>query len=72
MKKAWNYECKLEMLDILIYVLQTGMGKGKNGIPGLPMSRCPHCEYITDGVNYFPESLWCGKNQGRKYGDYSK
>ncbi|MGN2338668.1 hypothetical protein ACTFIN_11185 [Clostridium cagae] len=56
----------------MIYVLQTGMGKGKNGIPGLPMSRCPHCEYITDGVNYFPESLWCGKNQGRKYGDYSK
>lgn len=36
------------------------------------MARCPHCEYITDGVNYFPESLWYGKNQGRKYGDYSK
>lgn len=24
---------------------------------GLPMPRCPHCEYITGNVNYFPEVL---------------
>jgi hypothetical protein len=25
------------------------------------MPRCPHCDYITDGVNYFPEVLRYGK-----------
>ena len=24
---------------------------------GVPMPRCPHCEFITDGANYFPEVL---------------
>lgn len=24
---------------------------------GMPMPRCPHCEYITGNVNYFPEVL---------------
>ena len=31
------------------------------------MARCPHCEYITDGVGYFPEPLWYGKNEGGEY-----
>ena len=24
---------------------------------GIPMPRCPHCEYITGNVKYFPEVL---------------
>ncbi len=28
---------------------------------GVPMPRCPHCEFITDGANYFPEVLKYGK-----------
>lgn len=27
----------------------------------IPMPRCPHCEYITDGVYFYPEVLKYGK-----------
>ena len=41
--------------EFMIYVISTkGLG---SSIPqaGIPMPRCPHCEFITDGANYFPE-----------------
>jgi len=46
--------------DFMIHVIST-KGLGPN-IPqaGIPMPRCPHCEFITDGVNYFPEVLKYG------------
>jgi hypothetical protein len=28
---------------------------------GFPMPRCPHCEYITNGVKYIPEVLKYGE-----------
>lgn len=46
--------------DFMIHVIST-KGLGPN-IPqaGIPMPRCPHCEFITDGANYFPEVLKYG------------
>ncbi|WP_207706255.1 YwqJ-related putative deaminase, partial [Clostridium sp. HBUAS56017] len=40
--------------DFMIYVVRSGK---KLKPKGLPMPRCPHCEFITDGANYFPEVL---------------
>ena len=47
---------KLE--DFMVYVVRSGK---KLKPRGLPMPRCPHCEYITDGASYFPEVLKYGK-----------
>ncbi|WP_326497918.1 YwqJ-related putative deaminase [Clostridium sp. ZS2-4] len=51
-----NPTAKLE--DFMVYVVRSGK---KLKPRGLPMPRCPHCEYITNGASYFPEVL--------KYGD---
>lgn len=47
--------------DFMIHVIRT-KGLGPN-IPevGIPMPRCPHCEFITNGANYFPEVLKYGE-----------
>lgn len=47
--------------EFMIHVISTkGLGPS---IPraGIPMPRCPHCEYITNGSNYYPEVLKYGK-----------
>ncbi|MHC1748101.1 MAG: YwqJ-related putative deaminase [Cellulosilyticaceae bacterium] len=46
----------VESLDELILTVIKGPKCGWKKI-GIPMPRCPHCEFITDGVNYFPEVL---------------
>ena len=51
-----NPNAKLE--DFMVYVVRSGK---KLKPRGLPMPRCPHCEYITDGSSYFPEVLKYGK-----------
>uniref|UniRef100_UPI0022E5EFDE YwqJ-related putative deaminase n=4 Tax=Clostridium butyricum TaxID=1492 RepID=UPI0022E5EFDE len=51
-----NPNAKLE--DFMVYVVRSGK---KLKPRGLPMPRCPHCEYITDGASYFPEVLKYGK-----------
>ncbi len=51
-----NPNAKLE--DFMVYVVRLGK---KLKPRGLPMPRCPHCEYITDGSSYFPEVLKYGK-----------
>ena len=47
-----NPNAKLE--DFMVYVVRSGK---KLKPRGLPMPRCPHCEYITHGASYFPEVL---------------
>lgn len=51
-----NPTAKLD--EIMVYVVRSGK---KLKPRGLPMPRCPHCEYITNGANYFPEVLKYGK-----------
>lgn len=57
LNKALNAREDAEISDIMCFVIQTGRDKKKLTIEGLPMARCPHCEYITDEVVYFPEPL---------------
>ncbi|MBU3202423.1 YwqJ-related putative deaminase [Clostridium estertheticum] len=43
--------------DFMIHVIST-KGLGPNiPVAGIPMPRCPHCEFITAGAKYFPEVL---------------
>lgn len=51
-----NPTAKLE--DFMVYVVRSGK---KLKPRGLPMPRCPHCEYITNGASYFPEVLKYGE-----------
>ena len=30
-------------------------------VAGMPVPRCPHCEYLTDGIYFYPEVLKYGK-----------
>jgi hypothetical protein len=46
----------IKSLDELTLTVIKGLKCGWKKI-GMPMPRCPHCEFITDGVNYFPEVL---------------
>ena len=51
--------------DFMIHVISTrNLGPS---IPqaGIPMPRCPHCEFITNGANYFPEVLKYGNKNIR-------
>ena len=50
---------KAELKDFMVYVVRSGR---KLQPKGLPMPRCPHCEYITNGVSYFPEGLHYGRS----------
>ncbi|MBY7064547.1 hypothetical protein FDE98_07040 [Clostridium sporogenes] len=50
-----NPNAKLD--NFMVYVVRSGK---KLKPKGLPMPRCPHCEFITDGANYFPEVLKYG------------
>ncbi|WP_152667813.1 YwqJ-related putative deaminase [Aneurinibacillus tyrosinisolvens] len=44
--------------DFMLHVINAG---GKTPTRGMPIPRCPHCEYLTNDVNYFPEVLKYGK-----------
>lgn len=46
--------------DFLMYVINSGQ-RGSPTKWGQPIPRCPHCEYITNGVKFFPESMIYGK-----------
>ncbi|NFE80016.1 YwqJ-related putative deaminase [Clostridium sporogenes] len=50
-----NTNAKLD--NFMVYVVRSGK---KLKPKGLPMPRCPHCEFITDGANYLPEVLKYG------------
>jgi RHS repeat-associated protein len=45
-----------KMEDFLLYTINSGQ-RSSSTRWGLPVPRCPHCEVITDGVQYFPESM---------------
>ncbi|WP_169334451.1 YwqJ-related putative deaminase [Hahella ganghwensis] len=49
-----------DISDFLLYTINSGQ-KGSAAKFGTPVPRCPHCEFITDGVQYFPEPLKYGK-----------
>lgn len=49
-----------QMDDFLLYTINAGQ-RGSPTRWGLPVPRCPHCELITNGVQYFPEPLRYGK-----------
>ncbi|WP_298845021.1 YwqJ-related putative deaminase [Clostridium sp.] len=54
---ARNYA---RLCDFMVHVIS--VRKISRKIPaGVPMAKCPHCEYITIGSNYFPEVLKYGK-----------
>jgi hypothetical protein len=40
--------------DFLLYVVNAG---GKAPTRGMPIPRCPHCEFLTNGTKYFPKDL---------------
>jgi len=42
--------------EFLLYTINSGQ-KTSAAKWGLPVPRCPHCEYITDGVSYHPGPL---------------
>lgn len=44
--------------EFLLHVVNAG---GKAPTRGMPIPRCPHCEYLTDGTKYFPGDLTYGK-----------
>ena len=49
-----------DISDFLLYTINSGQ-KGATAKWGMPVPRCPHCEFITDGIQYFPETLTYGK-----------
>lgn len=51
-----NPNVKLE--DFMVYVVRSGKKLKPRGVP---IPRCPHCEYITNGASYFSEVLKYGK-----------
>lgn len=42
-----------EVSDFLIYAINSGQ-KGSAARWGQPVPRCPHCEFITDGADFYP------------------
>jgi hypothetical protein len=46
--------------DFMVHVISTKPLGPNIPAAGMPMPRCPHCEYITNGVNYIPEVLKYG------------
>jgi YwqJ-like deaminase len=54
-----NPNSKLD--DFMIHVISTkGLGP-KIPETGMPMPRCPHCDFITSGTQFFPEVIKNGK-----------
>ncbi|MBT2572950.1 ribonuclease YeeF family protein [Bacillus sp. ISL-51] len=49
-----------DLKDLMIYVV-SAKKINKKMPEGVPMPRCPHCEYITQNTNYIPEALKYGK-----------
>jgi hypothetical protein len=45
-----------KLSDFMIYVINSGQ-KSSPIYFGQPVPRCPHCEFITNGVDFIPESL---------------
>ncbi|MFC4157919.1 YwqJ-related putative deaminase [Chitinimonas lacunae] len=49
-----------DISDFLLYTINAGQ-RGSPAKWGTPVPRCPHCEFLTDGVQYFPASLRYGQ-----------
>ncbi|MCY7810099.1 LXG family T7SS effector putative deaminase YwqJ [Bacillus spizizenii] len=49
-----------DLKDLMVYVV-SARKINKKMPEGVPMPRCPHCEYITQNTNYIPEALKYGK-----------
>ncbi|WP_406621004.1 LXG family T7SS effector putative deaminase YwqJ [Bacillus atrophaeus] len=49
-----------DLKDLMVYVV-SARKINKKMPEGIPMPRCPHCEYITQNANYIPEALKYGK-----------
>ncbi len=49
-----------ELKELMVYVV-SARKINKKMPEGVPMPRCPHCEYITQNTNYIPEALKYGK-----------
>ena len=47
--------------DFMVHVISTKPLGTNIPTAGFPMPRCPHCEYITNGVKYIPEVLKYGE-----------
>jgi len=45
--------------EFLMYVINSGQ-RGSTQKWGQPIPRCPHCEFITNGTKFFPETLVYG------------
>ena len=54
-----NPNAKLD--DFMVHVVNTKKLGPKMPQPGMPMPRCPHCEYITGGTKFFPEVIKNGR-----------
>lgn len=58
MNDAFNSRSNAQFEDFLVYALKgTKAATVKSGKRGLPVPRCPHCDYLTQGVKFFPEVL---------------
>jgi RHS repeat-associated protein len=55
---ALNSRSNAQLDDFLVYAVKgPKAATAKSGKRGLPVPRCPHCDYLTQGVKFFPEVL---------------
>jgi YwqJ-like deaminase len=58
LNNALNSRSTAQFDDFLVYAVKgTKAATAKSGKRGLPVPRCPHCDYLTQGVKFFPEVL---------------
>lgn len=60
LNNAFRARDDANLSDLMLYTINSGQ-KGSAAKFGTLVPRCPHCEFITDGVKYFPETLRYGK-----------
>lgn len=48
--------------DLYLNVISARRVSKSIPVSGMPVPRCPHCEYLTEGIYFYPEVLKYGKN----------
>jgi hypothetical protein len=55
---ALNSRTNAQLDNFLVYAVKgPKAATARSGQRGLPVPRCPHCDYLTQGVTFFPEVL---------------
>lgn len=48
--------------DLYLNVISARRVSKSIPVSGMPVPRCPHCGYLTEGIYFYPEVLKYGKN----------